>query len=246
MLGVVGNQYVPIQNEDHTELLNTLVDQSGAHFETAGSLNDGKNVFVTMKMPETMQVGGSDGVDTYISALNNHDGSAAFKLLITPVRIVCANTQTAAIKAAKASFGIRHTKSGPACIEQARQALGLTFKYIDGFQAEAERLINEEMTVDQFVKMMDSLVGVPDLNNMNRTTKATIQARDDLLHCFLDSPTVQNIKGTRWAGYQAVTEWTDHMFPVRGDDKDIKRALRTATGGNDAMKLKAWNQLVAA
>jgi len=28
----------PIQNEEHTELLNQLLDQSGTHFKTAGSL----------------------------------------------------------------------------------------------------------------------------------------------------------------------------------------------------------------
>ena len=41
-LGVVGNQYVPVQNEDHTDLLNALVDESGAHFETAGALWGGR------------------------------------------------------------------------------------------------------------------------------------------------------------------------------------------------------------
>lgn len=35
-LGVVGSDYTPVQNEDVCELLNILVDESGAHFETAG------------------------------------------------------------------------------------------------------------------------------------------------------------------------------------------------------------------
>lgn len=30
--------YRPIQNEEHADLLNALIDESGAHFETAGSL----------------------------------------------------------------------------------------------------------------------------------------------------------------------------------------------------------------
>jgi phage/plasmid-like protein (TIGR03299 family) len=243
VLGVVGTQYVPVQNEDHAELLNALVDESGAHFETAGSLNGGKNVFVTMKLPETMKVAGVDEVDTYIAALNNHDGSAAFKLLITPVRIVCANTQAAALKQARASFNIHHTKSATSRIEEARQALGLTFKYMDAFQLEAEKMIEETMKEAEFGKLMDELVGVPDLAKNDRTTKATLQAREDLLYCFTDSPTAKNIRGTKWGAYQAVTEWTDHMYPVRGDDKDVKRALRTASGGNDKMKLQAWNLL---
>lgn len=37
VLGVVGKGYRPIQNAEHADLLSTLVDESGAHFETAGS-----------------------------------------------------------------------------------------------------------------------------------------------------------------------------------------------------------------
>jgi phage/plasmid-like protein (TIGR03299 family) len=243
VLGVSGTQYVPVQNEEHVELLNTLVDESGAIFETAGSLNGGKDVFVTMKLPETMKIGGVDEVEVNIAALNNHSGDKAFRLLTTPVRIVCANTQKAAIRNAWSNFNIHHTKSATGRIEEARQALGLTFKYVDDFEAEAEKMIQETMKEAEFAKLMDELVGVPNLEKNDRTTKSTLQAREDLLYCFADSPTSKGIRNTKWGAYQAVTEWTDHMYPVRGDDKDIKRALRTASGGNDKMKLQAWNLL---
>jgi len=41
-LGVVGGGYTPLQNEDHAEFLNLLADQSGAIFDTAGSLRGGR------------------------------------------------------------------------------------------------------------------------------------------------------------------------------------------------------------
>jgi hypothetical protein len=41
VLGVVGSGYTVVQNEEHCELLNLLVDEAGAHFETAGSLRAG-------------------------------------------------------------------------------------------------------------------------------------------------------------------------------------------------------------
>ena len=47
----------------------TLVDESGAHFDTAGSLRGGREVFVTMRMPNHMTVGGVDRVDHNIAAL---------------------------------------------------------------------------------------------------------------------------------------------------------------------------------
>lgn len=121
VLGVVGSKYEPLQNEASCDLLDALVDQSGgAHFETAGALRGGRETFVTMKLPSSMVFDGKDGskdrTDFYLAALNSHDGSAAFRFLLSPIRIVCANTQSAAIRSAKSSFSIRHTGGARASI----------------------------------------------------------------------------------------------------------------------------------
>jgi len=50
-----------------------------------------------MRLPDTMLIGGIDPVDLYIVACNSHDGTSAFRLLISPVRVVCGNTQALAI-----------------------------------------------------------------------------------------------------------------------------------------------------
>ena len=137
VLGVVGAKYRPIQNEQHADLLDLLVDESGAHFETAGSLRGGRQVFLTMKIPHSMTIGGRDTVDLYMVAMNSHDGTTAFRLLVSPVRVVCANTLAAAIRGAKSSFNIRHTAGAAGAVAQARDALGLTFRYADAFQTQA-------------------------------------------------------------------------------------------------------------
>src|SRR6195952_357331 len=157
VLGVVGPAYTVIQNEAHADLLNTLVDQSGAHFETAGSLRGGRAVFLSMKLPTTMQIGGIDPVDLYLVALNSHDGTSAFRLLVSPVRVVCANTQALAIRRAQSSFSIRHTSGAGGHVAQAREALGLTFRYTDAFQAEAEKMIDRAITDDQFTEIVGQL-----------------------------------------------------------------------------------------
>jgi phage/plasmid-like protein (TIGR03299 family) len=126
VLGVVGRGYTPIQNEEHADLLDALVDESGAHFETAGSLKGGRQVFLTMKLPDTMLIGGIDPVDLYIVACNSHDGTSAFRQGL-PVRVVCTNTQAVKIRRAQSSFLIRHTSGARGYIGHARDALGLTF-----------------------------------------------------------------------------------------------------------------------
>jgi len=62
-LGIVGTDYGTVQNEEAAEVLNRLVDESGAHFETAGSLRGGRMVFITMKLPTSMRIAGVDDMD---------------------------------------------------------------------------------------------------------------------------------------------------------------------------------------
>ena len=245
VLGVVGPAYTVIQNEAHADLLNTLVDQSGAHFETAGSLRGGRAVFLSMKLPNTMQIGGIDPVDTYLVALNSHDGTSAFRLLVSPVRVVCANTQALAIRRAQASFSIRHTSGARGNIAQARQALGLTFRYVEAFEAEAQALIEREMTDAQFQAIIGTIwTPTPDSKRSETIAANRTEILSDL---FRTAETNANIRGTRWAGYQAITEYLDHFAPIADKaDPATARAERVAVGGNTAqVKTRAF-ELIAA
>lgn len=226
-LGVVGSHYTPIQNEEHTELLNAIVDESGAHFETAGSLRGGRETFVSMKMPSTMKVGGIDPVDLYLVALNSHDGTSPFRFLISPVRVVCANTQAAAISSAKSSFSIRHVSGATGHIQEARETLGLTFNYLDEFQKQAEAMLAQEMTDRQFDDLVRGLFAARDTKSV-RQTNATETHVDSVTALWRDSATMTGIKGTRWGAYQAVTEYTDHFMAVRntGKGESVARATR--------------------
>ena len=71
---------------------------------------------------------------------------------------MCANTQAAAIRDHVSSFAVRHTRNAKAAIQQARDALGLTFAYHAAFEAEAERLIQTTMTDATFDQLIDAVV----------------------------------------------------------------------------------------
>lgn len=245
-LGVVGSYYEPIQNEKHIDLLNALVDESGAHFDTAGSLRSGRETFVSMKLPETMNVGGQDPVDLYLLALNSHDGASAFRFLVTPVRVVCANTQAAAIRAAKSSFSIRHVRGATGVIAEAREALDLTFKYVSEFEVEAERLLGlsfSDREFDGFIKELFDYEKAETTRQFNTATEH-VEGASSLWH---SSATMEGITGTRWGAYQAVTEYTDHFMAVRntGYEENILRANRTALSGSvTRLKERAFASLV--
>ena len=247
-LGVVGGGYTPLQNEDHAEFLNLLADESGAIFDTAGSLRGGRQVFITMQLPNSLTVGGTDRVDLNIAALNSHDGSSAFRILVTPVRVVCANTQSAALRNHESSFSIRHTRNAKAAVQAARDALGLTFTYVDAFQVEAERLIQQTMTDAAFDALIDATFGKAEANATKRVRETERRRRSRLHWLFADAETQAGIRDTAWAGYQAVAEYVDHYAPVRtkGDEQTARAARVLTSDDPDRIKRRAWTALAPA
>jgi phage/plasmid-like protein (TIGR03299 family) len=246
VLGVVGSKYEPVQNEASCDLLDALVEESGAHFETAGALRGGRETFVTMKLPNSMVFDGRDGshdrTEFYLAALNSHDGSSAFRFLVTPVRIVCANTQSVAIGSAKSSFAIRHTAGARVSINEARSALKLTWRYIDAFEAEAAKLYAAPMDTEQVRHFAYTLLQV-DAAGTAATARHRRERASGIVALWTSSPTITPIAGTRWAAYNAVTEYLDHIVPVRGartaGDASVVRALRGISASGSAGSLKA-------
>lgn len=240
-LGVVGTGYTPVQNEEHCDLLNTLVDATGAHFETAGSLSGGREVFVTMKLPQTLRVAGTDEIDLYIAGCNSHDGSSAFRLLVTPTRIVCANTLAFALHDARTSYSIRHTAGAKGKIAEARVALGLIWQYVEQFEKAAERMINEELTLGEFDRVCAQLWPLEN-DPSPRTQSNADQRTGRLRYLFRDADTQATIRGTRWAGLQAIVEYLDHYAPAKTAEV---RAHRVLTSSDLAATKQRAYQLLA-
>lgn len=238
-LGVVGTEYATVQNEEAAEVLNRLVDESGAHFETAGSLRGGRMVFLTMKLPTAMQIAGVDDMDLYLCATTSHDGTSALRIDATPIRVVCANTQRAAIAHSRGSYTFRHTSNVQAQIAQAREAMGLMWRYLEGFQTEAERMLGETLTMGQFEKIIAQVWPVAD--DASEQTKNNAKKRSATLRYLIrDADTQKAIKGTRWAGFQAITEYIDHFAPAK--DAEL-RANRAVTGPIAELKTRAFELL---
>ncbi|MFI8932605.1 DUF932 domain-containing protein [Streptomyces sp. NPDC053474] len=241
-LGTVGRKYEPVQNEEHCELLNLLVEESGAHFETAGSLHGGKRVFVTMKLPKAISIAGADDVDLYLAGLNSHDGSSGFRFNVSPTRIVCANTQHMAVANAVAHYTVRHTSGAKAKIAEARQALGMVWEYAEAFEREAEKLINETLTLGAFERVCEHIWGPMEPNPSVRTRNSHMRRMNTLRSLFENAETQANIRNTRWAGIQAIGEYLDHYAPAKDDSV---RAHRVLTSSDVAKKKQKAYELLA-
>ncbi len=246
-LGVVGTGYTPLQNEEHAEFLNRLADESGAIFDTAGSLRGGREVFVTMRLPHTLWIGGTDKVQINIAALNSHDGTSAFRLLVTPVRVVCANTQAAALARNVAHVSIRHTAHAKSAVAAARDALGLTFAYVAEFETEANKLIQTPMGEAGFHALSRAVFGVTGRDASTRARNTQRDRDQVLMRLWGDADTQAAVRGTAWAGYQVVAEYVDHYAPVRTRQyQAAARAVRLLTTTEPTrFKQDAWQAAAA-
>lgn len=246
-LGVVGNRYTPIQDSDAFEFLNYLSDESGAVFETAGALGHGERVFMSMKFPESMKLAnGQDLVDNYIVAVNSHDGTTSFNVAVTPVRVVCQNTVRLALRTATNKISLRHTANATQKVQQARETLGIVFKYQEEFQREVDRLLAVDMSEQDFSKFVETLVPLPTRKDATQREIATIERKRGEITELWNAPTQANVKGTGWAAYNAVVEWSDWVKRIRGEgDKDALRAERLILGIGEEIKDRAHELLLA-
>lgn len=245
-LGVVGKMYHPIQNEESAALLNALVDESGAHFETAGALFGGKKVFVTMKLPETMKLelpgGAVDETELYLAAMNSHDGTGAFRVILTPVRIVCRNTQIAGISRAKSSWSVRHMTGATSALEEARSSLKIAFDYVDAFHAEMASLLDRETEAEEARRLLSSVFDVEaaPTERAERLRKGHV----DAVLAGLELDTVSAVAGTRFGLYNAITEYSDHRIPRKGGEVGTPADKQLFGSGAD-LKARAFSVLSA-
>ncbi len=120
----------------------------------------------------------------------------------------------------------------------------MTFRYMGEFQAEAERMLDTAMTDAQFDAITRQLWPVHDGEASVRTRNNTARRDHELRYLWHDADTNTAIRDTRWAGYQAVTEYLDHYTPV-GPKRDSGkvRAERAISDASTALKTRAFDLL---
>ena len=106
----VTSEYEVVQNVKAFEFIDNIIQSKQAVFQTAGALGYGETVFVTVKLPDGIIIGEDDPIDQYLLIMLNHDGTSSIKIKYTPVRVVCENTLSAALKG-KALYTFRHSSN---------------------------------------------------------------------------------------------------------------------------------------
>lgn len=212
VLGIVSNDYTVVQNRDAFKFLDSLIG-SDLHFETAGSIWDGRRVWVLARLPEFVEVGG-DATGTYIYVANSHDGSLAVTAAVTPIRIVCQNTLGLALRGARQSYKFRHVGDLQEKFDEARRVLDLTLDYERQFKILGDRLANVTVSTDTFSReVLRPLLAMDELGLGDRAKKNRSDQHDRIMGIFLgngpDGDTRGNSPYTAWSAVNAIGEYAD-------------------------------------
>ena len=169
-LGVVTDKYRICQNTDAFSFTDNLIG-GDVHYETAGSLRNGRTIWLLAKLPQTKVAG--DEVDPYLCFTNSHDGTGAIRACVTPIRVVCNNTLNLAFSGAARQWKARHVGDLNAKIEEAREVLAFSEEYMYNLDKKADDLANAMITRDQLNEILDEMypVNEDDTDRRKETVK---------------------------------------------------------------------------
>jgi phage/plasmid-like protein (TIGR03299 family) len=257
-LGTVGNVYEPFQNRDAFSFLFDMTGQGVATVETAGMLAAGARVFVTVRLGDDLVLdpgGSADKIRKYLFVSSSHNGYAKLTGGITPTRIVCANTYSVALSNASLRWEIRHTKGGLDRMQAAARTVAHAQAYYEELEQVGTQLLQARMTNAQFHKFVAQTFPI-DEKAPEFAQQRIRKMHEQMIYLFEEAETQANIRNTRWAAAQAVTEHLDHFADVRVPKslrldagtpadlaKEIARGARIVKGDDEAKKSEIHKKL---
>ncbi|WP_370792737.1 DUF932 domain-containing protein [Blautia sp.] len=242
VLGVVTNRYKVIQNEEAFSFTDSLLGE-GVRYETAGSLQGGKKVWLLARMPQDYIITG-ERISPYLVFSNTHDGSGAIKVALTPIRVVCNNTLNLALSSAKRSWSMIHTGDIQGKLEEAKDTLFKAESYMDELGKEIEDLRMKRMSDQQVLDYIEILLPL-DENMTAQQKKNIIRLQEDMKMRYFDAPDLKGVGKNAYRFINAVSDFATHAAPLRKTANYKENVFSRTVEGNPLID-KAYQMVCAA
>ena len=242
VLGVVSDRYKVVQNTDAFSFTDELLGK-GVRYETAGSLQEGKKVWLLARLPREYIIVG-ERISPYLVFSNTHDGSGSVKVAITPVRVVCNNTLNLALNTAKRSFSMIHTGNIQDKIQEAKDTLFMAEEYMDCLGIEFEQLRRQKMTDEQVKEDIELLLPM-EKEPTPIQQKNIIRLRKDMEKRYYDAPDLQKVGNNAYRFINAVSDFATHSNPLRRTTNYNENLFARTVDGNPLID-KAYQLVKAA
>ena len=228
VLGVVTKRYKVIQNKEAFDFTDRLLGE-GVRYETAGSLQQGRRIWLLAKMPEEYKVLG-DAFATYLVFSNSHDGTGAVRVAVTPVRVVCNNTLNLALSTAKRNWSTPHKGDIREKIQEAGNTLLLASSYVKRLRQEAEELHKKKLTRQQVEGCIKLLL--PGKGDSVLAKENNRRVRGELRWRYYSAPDLKDMGHTAYRFVNAVSDFATHTEPLRRTVRYRERRFEDAMDGS--------------
>lgn len=213
ILGIVSDTYKIVQNEEAFSFTDQLLENNNdVRYETAGSLTNGKKVWLLAKMPDIYLV--DDPTNCYLTFFNSFDGKSGLRVFVTPVRVVCHNTLNLALSSTPRSWSANHTGNIEEKLEEAKRTLLMADKYLKKLETTSKVLVNKIVTDKEVLEFIEELLPIE--NDISERKKNNIiELRKELYKRYKDAPDLKKYSETQWALINAVSDFASHTIPLR-------------------------------
>lgn len=229
VLGVTGDRYEIVQNEEAFSFLQSLHD--GARWETAGAIKGGRVVFGSMAFNHSFTLdpnGAADSIESYLLVYTSHDGSTGLAGGVTPVRVVCQNTLNIAMGNVKQTFKMRHTRSVADRMAAEAALWRQAHTYMDTFESEAQALFAQSVSDKQFFGIVEKMFPKPEAD-VKGAVKKWEKRQETFTQAWQGTPNA-GIKGTAWGVFNALTEANQWGRNVRKGEKGKENFFAAGAG----------------
>lgn len=240
VFGIVGKQFMPLQNRDAFQFFDPIAGQGAAIYHTAGALGEGERVWILAKLPDFIQVIGDDITDKYLLLSNSHDGNSAVHIKFTPIRVVCNNTLTMALSRGP-TLRVTHTKNILERLRQAQKLLGIVRKRYSDIETSFKAMLRVQMGNGLLDKYLSRVFPDP-IDPENEKAVKRVQTDREWSEYFFENGagnSMNGVRGSLWAAYNGIAEYIDHRCPSY-QTKD-KRLNSVWFGDGYLAKARAFN-----
>lgn len=242
VLGVVSERYKIVQNQEAFAFTDGLLGE-GVRYETAGSLQNGKRVWILARLPQEYIISG-ERITPYLVFFNSHDGTGAIKVALTPIRVVCQNTLNLALTTAKRSWSMIHTGNIQDKMQEAKDTLFMAEKYMDSLGKEFENLRRKILTEQQVKEYIEILLPMED-GSTPQQIKNIKKLREDMKTRYFEAPDLKGVGNNGYRFINAVSDFATHSMPLRKTANYQENLFARTVEGNPLID-KAYQMMCVA
>lgn len=213
VIGIVKKRYRVVQNDQAPAVLDQLVTAGELHYEAAGALHGGSQIWWLARLPEA----GGDDLHTHLLLTNSHDGSTSLTVAVISVHTATQTTLAWPLPRTARTLTLRHTDSAKEKALEAQRVLELASSYRVALLQAVQEMSETVLTEQQFTQFIEELVPTPKpverqgRNSNQRGITMAANTKDLIRLAYVHNEALVSLRGTLFGALLACQLYSDNM-----------------------------------